>query len=177
MFNVLFVDLPLALVGYLGVVFLLSRFTLPSAPATSESRAEVSPTPSMPIAELPLEDSTTETWQVDHEPEGLTELDEDAVAIFDPMAMIEIDEEVLEEDVSIAEPVDPLPSDPVLRRHYLTHLRMMFDALHRVPEEAILRRHHLQHVDTLFDALCGDASAIEALVSAYEARGIRVHSI
>ena len=176
MFNVLFVDLPLALVGYLGVVFLLSRFTLPQESADSRGDSEASSATLSPI-EGSSEASTTETWQVDHEPEGLTELDDESVAIFDPMAMIEIDEEALEDESDETEPREALPSDPVLRRHYQTHLRMMFDALHRVPEDTILRRHHLHQVDNLFESLCNDASAIEALVSAYEARGIRVQAL
>lgn len=168
MFEFLFISVPIALVGYVIVVVVLSQFTLPETVSPSASEAHPTHVSAADEALIEAEESNTETWQVDHEPEGLTELNEEAVALFDPMSLIEIDEsEAVFED-------DPLPSDVVLRRHYLTHLRMMLDTLHRVPEDAVLRRHHLQQMDVLFEDLVTDIEAVEALVAAYEARGIRV---
>lgn len=167
MLEYVFVDFPLAIIGYAGAVFLISRFlevhdagvavsVAPSSPSVTEPPAKGS-------ASEPVLESTTETWTVAHEPEGLTTLDDDDIAIFDPMSMIEFDSQD-------EEPGSHIPSDVVQRRHYLAHLRMMLETVHIEPTDSQLKRHHQQYLDYLCDVLVEDREAVESLEAAYEAR-------
>jgi hypothetical protein len=165
MFSDLIVDLPLAVVGYALAVFVISRFT--GVHGVSETPS-VAPTRSDDSAKgeaAPTLESTTETWTVDHEPEVLTELDADDLAIFDPTTMIEFDEDEVE-------PLGHLPSDAVLRRHFLHHLMMMLDTLYPEPTEAQQRRHHAQYLAYRMEELLGSERAVLALEAEYEARGL-----
>lgn len=98
MLEYIFVDLPMAVIGYAAAVFVVSRFVelhdagaavLSAAVASSGTIPEA--TPKGKENAEPVLESTTETWAVDHEPEGLTTLDDDDIAIFDPMTMVEFD--------------------------------------------------------------------------------------
>lgn len=169
MLEYVFVDFPLAVIGYAAAVFVISRFVevhdegaldLSPVAAASDNGSSAA---GKAAASEPVLESTTETWEVDHEPEGLTTLDEDDVAIFDPMTMVEFDSQD-------EEPGSHVPSDVVLRRHYLTHLRMMLEAVHVEPTDSQLKRHHQQYLDYLCDGLVEDREAVEALETAYEAR-------
>lgn len=165
MLEYVFVDLPLAIFGYAAAVFVISRVVEVHDEGVSPSSPVVQPSADAKKHEAsePVLESTTETWEVDHEPEGLTTLDEDDVAIFDPMTMVEFDSQD-------EEPGSHIPSDVILRRHYLTHLRMMLEAVHVEPTDSQLKRHHQQYLDYLCDMLVDDREAVEALEAAYEAR-------
>ena len=174
MLEYVFVDFPLALIGYAGAVFVISRFvevhdgvSLGTAPAAAAQNP--APAKPAPVAEPALE-STTETWAVAHEPEGLTTLEADDVAIFDPMTMVEFDSEDAQPDAHV-------PTDAVLRRHYVTHLRMMLEAVYVEPTDSQLRRHHHQYLDYLCETLLEDHNAVEALETAYEARDLSFEAI
>lgn len=168
MFEAIFVDFPVALVGYAAAVFAISRFV---EVHDAEEVGEASPVSSAPVTapqaqdkgSKPVLESTTETWEVAHEPEGLTTLDDEDVVIFDPMALVEF-------DAKDEEPGSHVPTDPVLRRHYLSHLRMMLETVHAEPTDSQLKRHHQQYLDYLCEVLIDDREAVEALESAYEAR-------
>lgn len=170
MFEYIFVDLPMAIIGYAAAVFVVSRFVevhdagaAVLSPAVAPSGTVPEATPKVKENAEPVLESTTETWAVDHEPEGLTTLDDDDIAIFDPMTMVEFDSQDEEPDAHV-------PSDVVLRRHYLTHLRMMLETVHAEPTDSQLKRHHQQYLDYLCDVLVEDREAVEALETAYEAR-------
>lgn len=167
MFEYVFVDFPLALVGYAGAVLVISRFVevheIGSLGLAPEPAASTAATHIPAEANAPKLESTTETWEIAHEPEGLTTLDQDDIAIFDPMTMVEFDSQD-------EEPGSHIPSDPILRRHYLSHLRMMLESIHAEPTEIQLKRHHQQYLDYLCDVLVDDREAVEALETAYEAR-------
>lgn len=163
MLEFLFVDIPIVLIGYGLIVFILSHF------AGSVSEVETA------TGHHVSSDSNTETWSVDHEPEELTRLDEDETALFDPMAMIEFDEEEVESESLVLE--SHVPSDVILRRHYLTHLSMMLETLHPQPEDAVLKRHHEQWLTQRIEALVMDPQAVEALEADYEARHICVSPV
>ena len=129
MLEYIFVDLPMAVIGYAAAVFVVSRFVEVHDAGATVLSPQVTPSGTVPEAipkvkesEEPVLESTTETWSVDHEPEGLTTLDDDDIAIFDPMTMVEFDSQD-------EEPGSHVPSDVVLRRHYLTHLRMMLETV------------------------------------------------
>jgi hypothetical protein len=169
MLEYVFVDFPLALVGYAVAVFAISRVVEvhdasesgnSSVAATSTTHVKTSTQAEVSEPELV---STTETWEVAHEPEGLTTLDEEDIAIFDPMTMVEFDSQD-------EEPGSHVPSDVVLRRHYVAHLRMMLEAVHAEPTDSQLKRHHEQYLDYLCEVLVEDREAVEALETAYEAR-------
>jgi hypothetical protein len=175
MLEYVFVDFPLAIIGYAAAVFVISRFVevhdgegLAFSPAASAPAGGASTAAKAEISEPALE-STTETWTVDHEPESLTTLDDDDIAIFDPMTMVEFDSQD-------EEPGSHVPSDVVQRRHYLTHLRMMLEAVHIEPTDSQLKRHHHQYLDYLGDVLVEDREAVEALEAAYEARHLSFES-
>lgn len=167
MLEYVFVDFPLAIIGYAGAVFVISRFLEVHDTGVAVSVAPSSPSvtepPAKGAASEPVLESTTETWTVAHEPEGLTTLDDDDIAIFDPMSMIEFDSQD-------EEPGSHIPSDAVQRRHYLAHLRMMLETVHVEPTDSQLKRHHQQYLDYLCDVLVEDREAVEALEAAYEAR-------
>ena len=172
MFSDLIVDLPLTIIGYALAVLVISRFTdvHPATEAGASEAKDSSPSKDQPVSEASAEESavlvsTTETWTVDHEPEGLTELDADDLAIFDPMTMIEFDEDEVE-------PLGHLPSDAVLRRHYLHHLMMMLDTLYPEPTDSQLRRHHAQYLEYRMEELLGSESAVLALEAEYESRDL-----
>jgi hypothetical protein len=173
MLEYVFVDFPLAFIGYAGAVFVISRFVEvhdAGAPGSvAVASAPVTETPTPISAREPELESTTETWTVAHEPEGLTTLDDDDIAIFDPMSMIEFDSQD-------EEPGSHVPSDVVLRRHYLSHLRLMLETVHVEPTDSQLKRHHQQYLDYLCDVLIDDREAVEALESAYEARHLAFQS-
>jgi hypothetical protein len=174
MLEYVFVDFPLAIIGYAVAVFVISRFI-----EVHDDGAPVSVTPaSAPVSEAPTKvsasepalESTTETWTVAHEPEGLTTLDDDDIAIFDPMSMIEFDSQD-------EEPGSHIPTDVVQRRHYLAHLRMMLETVHAEPTDSQLKRHHQQYLDYLCDVLIEDREAVEALEAAYEARHLTFEAV
>jgi len=169
MLEYVFVDLPLALVGYAAAVFVISRF-VEVHDIDALSSATVNETPAQGAVSEPVLESTTETWTVAHEPDGLTTLDEDDIAIFDPMSMIEFDSQD-------EEPGSHVPSDVVLRRHYLSHLRLMLETVHVEPTDSQLKRHHQQYLDYLCDVMIEDREAVEALEAAYEARHLRFEAV
>ncbi|MEY4684808.1 MAG: hypothetical protein RLZ25_1267 [Pseudomonadota bacterium] len=169
MLEYIFVDFPLALIGYAGAVFAISRFVEVHDVGTSgispaaRSSTTTGEKPHQDGVSEPVLESTTETWEVAHEPEGLTTLDDEDIAIFDPMTMVEFDSQD-------EEPGSHVPSDVVLRRHYLANLRMMLETVHAEPTDCQLKRHHQQYLDYLCDVLVEDREAVEALETAYEAR-------
>lgn len=164
MLEFLTVDLPLVLIGYCLIVFLISHFTASVGVVKPEGSGLSG-----------AADSNTETWSVGHEPQDLTLLDEGDTALFDPVAMFEMDEEEFETEES--PDLSPVPSDPVLRRHYRTHLKMMVEALHPEPQDAVLKRHHGQWLETLLDALMTRPEAVEELSASYEAREIMLEGV
>ena len=49
-----------------------------------------------------------------------------------------------------------VPQEPVLRRHFLTHVRCLLDTVYPCPSESVLRRHHAQWLETQVAACLED---------------------
>jgi hypothetical protein len=61
-----------------------------------------------------------------------------------------------------------IPKDPVLRRHYLTHLCSQLNELYLRPSESVLRRHHGQLIASHLEECLFEQAAVEKLQAAYE---------
>ena len=61
--------------------------------------------------------------------------------------------------------LEHIPTDSMLKRHYLTHLHTLAVSLHSQPEEATLRRHHAQLIDRLVEEMCQNPEMIEAFTN------------
>lgn len=61
-----------------------------------------------------------------------------------------------------------LPQDSMLRRHYLTHLRAMIEALHTpCPTDSALRRHYESIITSELEQCLNDQGAVERLICKY----------
>lgn len=145
MFEAIFIDLPLVLAGYAGMVFLIMKYlgdTVHDAGAVVTSKTE---TPAAPApAARALEPEISEILTAE-----LSEA---------PVASKSATDEVMDESYP-----DFLPTDAQLRRHYLTNLLTIATTLHPRPEEATLRRHHRQLALSLVEGMLEHPQTIEAL--------------
>lgn len=145
MFEAIFIDLPLVLAGYAGVVFLIMKYL---GDTVRDAGAVVAMKPETPAAPKPVDrvpkPKIIETLEAD-QPEVL-------------VALSSASDEVIGETYP-----DFLPTDAQLRRHYLTNLLTIATTLHPRPEEATLRRHHRQLALSLVEEMLEHPQRIEAL--------------
>lgn len=144
MFEVIFIDLPVVLVGYAGVVFVILKYlgdTVHDVGAVAVKHEVPASSESM---RLVVEKVTREIQLMERE---------DAVESALPAP---------DEIVSEIYP-DFLPTDVQLKRHYLTHLFTIATTLHPRPEEATLRRHHRQRVICLVEEMLEHPETIDAI--------------
>ena len=144
MLEILFLDIPLALVGYCGTVFLIFKYLEVSGKDSHRNNArdkdprvlnsknefgtkEVKNAPTLAFGgyDLPLESAEVK------EPGNTT-----AVCV---------------------------PTDSILKRHYLSNLLTIATSIHPRPEESILKRHHRQLVLSLTQDMLDDPEKIESL--------------
>ena len=145
MFEAIFIDLPLVLAGYAGMVLLIMKYlgdTVHDAGAALTTKPETPAAP-VPVARA-LEPEISESLTA--------ELSEAPVA----------SEAGIDAVVNESCP-DFLPTDAQLRRHYLTNLLTIATTLHPRPEESTLRRHHRQLALSLVEDMLEHPETIEAL--------------
>ena len=156
MFEAIFIDLPLVLAGYAGMVFLIMKYlgdTVHDAGAALTTKPETPAAP-VPVARA-LEPEISESLTA--------ELSEAPVA----------SEAAIDAVVNESCP-DFLPTDAQLRRHYLTNLLTIATTLHPRPEESTLRRHHRQLALSLVEDMLEHPETIEALEDLARERSLLV---
>ena len=145
MFEAIFIDLPLVLAGYAGMVLLIMKYlgdTVHDAGAALTTKPET-PAAHVPVARV-LEPEISESLTAE-----LSEA---------PVASGAGTDAVVNESCP-----DFLPTDAQLRRHYLTNLLTIATTLHPRPEESTLRRHHRQLALSLVEDMLEHPETIEAL--------------
>lgn len=145
MFEAIFIDLPLVLAGYAGMVLLIMKYlgdTVHDAGAALTTKPETPAAP-VPVARA-LEPEISESLTAE-----LSEA---------PVASWAGTDAVVNESCP-----DFLPTDAQLRRHYLTNLLTIATTLHPRPEESTLRRHHRQLALSLVEDMLEHPETIEAL--------------
>ena len=60
-----------------------------------------------------------------------------------------------------------IPQEPTLRRHYLTHIRGLLNAVNPCPTDSVLQRHHAQLISSQFDTCLHDPAAVARLEENY----------
>lgn len=156
MFEAIFIDLPLVLAGYAGMVLLIMKYlgdTVHDAGAALTTKPETPAAPA-PVARA-LEPEISESLTAE-----LSEA---------PVASGAGTDAVVNESCP-----DFLPTDAQLRRHYLTNLLTIATTLHPRPEESTLRRHHRQLVLRLVEDMLEHPETIEALEDLARERNLLV---
>lgn len=157
MFSDLFIDLPLAVIGYVAAVLAISKYLEIRGGAAS---GEVRDAPVKASEDLETLVSTTDRWDVKEE-DGLTP-DTALVTRFDS------DTGVISRYPDIE--ISHVPTDAVLQRHYIQYLLMMLGTLREEPTDCQLRRHYQQYLEYRIEGLLEDRDAVARLEAEYEAR-------
>ena len=77
-------------------------------------------------------------------------------------------------DVPEAAPIQNIPQDSILRRHYLAHIKYMIETVtFPCPSDSVLRRHYEQLVASELDSCLGDAWHLNGLIRRYEEQNRR----
>lgn len=145
MLEAIFIDLPLVLAGYAGMVLLIMKYL---GDTVHDAGAALTTKPETPAAPVPVARALEPEIS-----ESLTAELSDA-----PVASETAIDAVVNESCP-----DFLPTDAQLRRHYLTNLLTIATTLHPRPEESTLRRHHRQLALSLVEDMLEHPETIEAL--------------
>jgi hypothetical protein len=139
MLELIFVDLPLLLLGYAGAVYLILKYLgegVNDVSGRAISKEVAGPTVSRGLANPKY----AKTEVVSKEPLISIEVEADSEINF-----------------------DFLPTDAQLRRHYLTHLLTIATSIHPRPAESVLKRHQRQRVLSLVEDMLRHPETIESL--------------
>ncbi len=146
---------------------------------SKETHVKSEPVPHVPEKQSAPNELTTELitnaetkkeHELKPEPVLVTEPEEKA-----PLLMDEHDIEMVEESQTKetdyqaqASNYQNLPQDSMLRRHYLTHLRAMIEALHTpCPTDSALKRHYDSIIAVELEQCLNDQGAVEQLICKY----------
>lgn len=145
MFELIFMDLPLLVAGYAGVVFLILKYMGDKVRDVGTVATEIERPSSSMAKSLIAETEIKESGPV---------VLEDAQHPLSTPTKGEVASEVMP---------DFLPTDAQLKRHYLTNLLTIVTTLHPRPQEATLRRHHRQWILSLVEEMLEHPETIERL--------------
>ena len=138
MFDLFFFAIPSAILGYAATLFVIMKFM----------GSEVHDVSELPITHT----SIASTGQESHVLSDARDLQVRANEALKDLAFVDSESDFAH-----------IPTDSVLRRHYLRHLHTIATNLHPQPEDSILRRHHSQMMESLVNEMCQNPAMVDRL--------------